>query len=397
MINKRSMVLHAAAKLLLAGTSMMVLSSCAIVPGLQIRTDAPDAPGSVRVTERGNEKLVEVVSDRQVLQAFKLVTMSGDVLMKERLGQIELAATAPGLGSVTPDSSVPEYRIGPGDVIQIIIWDHPELTSPTGEFRDPVSSGRLVSADGMLFYPYAGELKVSGMTVPQVRNLLSERLAKVISKPQVDVRVVAYRSQRVQVSGEVAAPGLVTLDDTPKGILEALSERGGFAASASRRSLTLIRQGISHEVNLSGLIFGGHPDINPPLHPGDIIHVPHKESQQVFVFGEVGKQAEVALDQSDISLTQVLARSGGLDQLRADDSGVLVFRKAANANEVPTIYALDIGRPMGLLLAGEFLMQPRDVVYVQATGFAKYNAVIGQFLPTISAIFQLDRLTARQR
>jgi len=92
----------------------------------------------------------------------------------------------------------------------------------------------------------------------------------------------------------------------------------------------------------------------------------------------------------------VLTAAGGLDRLRANDSGLLIFRRPANEGEVPTVYRLDMDSPVGVLLAGEFEMQAKDVVYVKATGFAKYNAVINQFLPTISAVFQLDRLTSRR-
>ncbi|HSW13879.1 MAG TPA: hypothetical protein VLI06_13630, partial [Solimonas sp.] len=131
-----------------------------------------------------------------------------------------------------------------------------------------------------------------------------------------------------------------------------------------------------------------------PLVGGDIVHVPDAADDQIFVLGEVAKPAPVRMRQRVATLTEVLTAAGGLDHTRADDSGVLVFRRPDRTAEKPqaTIFALDMSRPEGMLLASEFELAPRDVVYVKATGFAQYNSVIGQLLPTITAVFQLDRL-----
>lgn len=373
----------------------MFLSACAIVPGLQVDVDAPSTDSLVRTTEQGGENLVEVVDNGAVIQRFKIVKLDAASLLRHQGAGASDASLVKELGFVSPASVLPEYLIGPGDVLQIIVWDHPELTSPTGDFRDPVSAGRLVGADGAIFYPYVGVLPVDGKSPSEVRRILIDRLSKVIAKPQVDVRVVAYRAQRIQVIGEVAQPGVVTLDDTPKGVLEAISERGGLTETATRRSLTLIRDGARFSVDLGGLVSGARPAVNPPLKPGDVLHIPHRDTQQVVVLGEVREQSTVPLEQGDVSLTEVLAKVGGLDQARGSDSGVLVFRKAVSEGDTPTIFALDMDRPEGILLAGEFHMRPKDVVYVKTTGFAKYNSIIAQLLPTISAVFQIDALVNR--
>src|SRR3546814_11978435 len=66
-------------------------------------------------------------------------------------------ATWSGLQAADPAKAPAEYRIGPGDVLQIVVWDHMELTNPFGAVtRDPVSAGQLVAADGTVFFPYAG-------------------------------------------------------------------------------------------------------------------------------------------------------------------------------------------------------------------------------------------------
>lgn len=287
-----------------------------------------------------------------------------------------------------------EYVVGPGDILQIIVWDHVELTNPFGATsRDPVSSGQLVAADGTVAFPYVGVFKAGGMTVQQIREHVVRGLAVVVNRPQVDVRVAAFRSSRVQVTGEVKTPGVVALDDTPKGAIEAINERGGLNPTASRRTATLIRGDKSYEIDLAGLLSGGSPAINPSLTGGDIVHVPDTNNDQVFVLGELTRQGAVIMGQQRMSLTEALTKSGGMDRLTAEDSGVLVFRRSPDPREAALVYALDMSTPQGVLLAGEFNLQPRDVVYVKATAFAQYNSVISQLLPTITAVYQIDALT----
>jgi polysaccharide export outer membrane protein len=86
------------------------------------------------------------------------------------------------------------YRIGPGDVLQIVVWDHPELTNPVGEFRDAESSGQQVGEDGLLYYPYVGTIEAAGKTTAELRRIITSALSEYIQNPQLDVRVAAYRS-----------------------------------------------------------------------------------------------------------------------------------------------------------------------------------------------------------
>lgn len=357
---------------LLMTVGFMSLSGCVAVPGLRVSVSDGEHV-SVKPPYRVIEITPEVLAN---LKQQSINTVSSDLL--------------PANAAVPPT----EYQIGPGDVLQIIVWDHIELTNPFGGVtRDPISSGQLVAADGTVFFPYVGILQAGGKTVQQVREQISRSLASVVNKPQVDVRVAAYRSARIQVTGEVKNPGVVTLDDTTKGFLEALNERGGLSPTASRRISLLIRDGKSYEIDLAGLLSGNVPTINPLLKAGDIVQIPDANNDQVFVLGELTRQGPVTMGQQQLTLTETLTKSGGLDRLTASDSGVLIFRRPQSPDELSTVYALDLSRPEGLLLAGEFSLRPRDVVYVKATAFAQYNLVINQLLPTITAVYQIDALT----
>lgn len=357
---------------LLMTVGFMSLSGCVAVPGLRVS-----------------------VSDGEHVGAkppYRVIAITPEVLANLRQQSANNISS-----ELTPANIVAaptEYVIGPGDVLQIVVWDHMELTNPFGAVtRDAVTSGQLVAADGTVFFPYVGVMQAGGKTIQQVREYIGTSLKSVVNKPQVDVRVVAYRSARIQVTGEVRNPGLVTLDDTTKGFLEALNERGGLNSTASRRIGLLIREGKSYEIDLAGLLSGNVPAINPLLKAGDIVHVPDANNDQVFVLGELNKQGPVIMGQQQLTLTESLTKSGGLDRLTANDSGVLIFRRPQTPDELSTVYALDLSRPEGLLLAGEFNLRPRDVVYVKASAFAQYNLVINQLLPTITAVYQIDALT----
>jgi polysaccharide biosynthesis/export protein len=109
------------------------------------------------------------------------------------------------------------------------------------------------------------------------------------------------------------------------------------------------------------------------------------------MLGAVTKQTPLAMTQASLTLMEALTDAGGLDVTRASGAGVLVFRLPAGAKPgaEADVYAIDMSTPQGVLLASQFPLRPRDVVYVQATEFAQYNAVINQLLPTITAVFEL--------
>ncbi|VUX54956.1 Polysaccharide export protein [uncultured Woeseiaceae bacterium] len=282
------------------------------------------------------------------------------------------------------------YRVGPGDVLQVTVWDHPELTIPAGSFRDPQSSGQQVGDDGTLYYPYVGVIQAVGMTVPELRTVLTARLSAYIQNPQLDVRVVAYRSQKVYVVGEVARAGVLPLDDLPMMVADAINLAGGLTEAAYKSGVNISRDGKVYEIDLRALYDFADASQNLMLQHGDIVNVLDRSQQRVFVLGEVTRPSSVEIVNGQLTLSATLGDVGGVNQRTSDPSKIFVIRGSDGDN--PKIFHLDAKQAYGLLLAERFEMQAQDVVFVDTAGVSRWNRVISQLLPSISVIGILDNV-----
>jgi polysaccharide export outer membrane protein len=277
-----------------------------------------------------------------------------------------------------------EYLIGPGDVVQVTVWDHPELTIPAGSFRDAETSGQQVGEDGYMFYPYVGMVKAGGMNIAALRDVLTEKLSRYIQNPQLDVRVVAYRSKRVYVVGEVQQPGVLPLDDLPLTIADAISLSGGLTPNAWKSGVNVSRNGKVYEIDLKALYDYADSTQNLMLRHGDIVNVLDRSQQKVFMMGEVRTPGSVEIFNGELTLAAALGEVGGFNQNTANPSAIYVIRGTDAGN--PQIFHLDAEFATGMLLAERFDMQAQDVVFVDAAGVSQWNRVVSQLLPSITVI-----------
>ena len=361
--------------------AVTALGGCTVIPGVsgsfmrdQSRLELPvsqgdeRAPANVRITPITAELIIEQFKASQGSADSRFRTGNAGGQTATRNG------TAPELGLTHQD-----YQLGPGDIINVIVWDHPEITIPAGSYRSAEQSGTLVADDGTIFFPYAGTVNVAGMTPRQVRDILSKRLSKVIENVQLDVRVVAFRSKRVYIVGEVSKPGLLAIDDIRMTLVEAINRAGGITEGADHGNVLLTRDGTTYRVDLQALYEDGDTTQNVLLQPGDIVNVPDSARNKVFVLGEVQRPGSQIMNKRRTTLAEALADSGFVNQVTSDPAWVYVMRSDNGTSE---LFHLNARTPDALLLAESFPLLPRDVVYVDVAPVARWNRVVSNILPT---------------
>ncbi|MCZ8395285.1 polysaccharide biosynthesis/export family protein [Achromobacter ruhlandii] len=289
------------------------------------------------------------------------------------------------------------YRIGPGDILSIVAWDHPELVLPTQTyaigtgvtelaFGDTASGipGYTVSSSGYIQFPYTGLLKVAGLTELQARNLIVNSSGKYIQDPQITVRVLGYRSKRVYVEGEVKTPGTVAINDIPMTLLEAINRAGGVLPTGDRSSVYVIREGRKTRVNLPALIDRGQDLNQVMLKSGDIVRVTPRDESKVFVTGEVTTPASIVMRDGRLTLNEALGVAGGPNQLTADSSQVFVVRSTEQAT--PLVFHLNAASPQAYAVAEKFELQPKDVVFVDTAALVRWNRFISNLFPSAQTV-----------
>lgn len=282
------------------------------------------------------------------------------------------------------------YQIGPGDILSIVVWDHPELNlpatvggadGPTGS--SSVAPGYTVDTNGFIQYAYIGPMKVEGLSEMGVRDALAIKLAKYVRDPQVTVRVQTYRSKRVYLDGEVKTPGVEVLDDRPMTLPEAINRAGGFTSNADRSRVAVTRGDTTVDVNMPDMIRKGFNPDRVILRDGDLVRVYAQTDSKVFVVGEVERPGGVTFNNGRMTLNAALGSAGGIAQASADASQVYVVRGRDTGK--PVVFHLDASNATAMATADAFDLKPNDVVFVDTSSLVKWSRVINLILPTTQA------------
>ncbi len=368
--------------LLLIFLSAFVLGGCAFSPGLymgsatsQSGAAVPDAALS-KALQPHADALKTAGSDAPPSGVLTPITAELVRQLHQQSQADESARIRHLFGTPRP------YAIGPGDLLHIVVWEHPEINLPVDAVTE--SGGYNVSSKGMIQFPYVGNVKVSGLTEEEARAVITRALSRVIREPQVTVRVHAYRHGRAYIDGEVRKPGLLALNDIPLSLPEAIARAGGLQASADRSMIAITRGASTTYINLPRLAQEG---VNPAgilLAAGDMVHIHSRDDAKVYVMGEVLRPGSPPLRDGRLSLSQALGESGGLSPVSANASQIYVLRSQNGQN--PQIYHLDASDPVVYALAEGFELRPRDVVVVDPAPLVRWNRVINLLLPSAQGL-----------
>jgi len=169
-------------------------------------------------------------------------------------------------GAFEGAAKVSEFIIGPGDKLEITVYRNDDLKRTV-----------VVSPGGRIILPLIGDIQATGVSIYELRDNITGRLARYIRDPQVTIGVLSTQSQKVTILGEVRKPGFFQADGAMT-VLEAISNAGGFTLDAKQRSVLLIRGGmkdpILKKLDFESALSNGDLKDNFVLQRGDIIYVP---------------------------------------------------------------------------------------------------------------------------
>lgn len=160
-----------------------------------------------------------------------------------------------------------QFILGTGDELDIAVFRKNDLNQTV-----------RIGPSGKIMYPLTGDIQAAGLSVFQLRDKIRDGLSKYIVNPQVSVRIMSVRSQKIIVLGEVNRPGFFQ-PEISMSTLEVISRAGGFTRDSKQNSVLLIRGGMEdpelRKLDLEKALKAGDLSDNVLLQSGDIIYVPN--------------------------------------------------------------------------------------------------------------------------
>ncbi|HEV8690722.1 MAG TPA: polysaccharide biosynthesis/export family protein [Ideonella sp.] len=373
----------------------LVLGACSEMPR--------SGPNAKTIVQSGSETAAPNAGVVQVVDI-------DDGVVRQLVDKQKLQLFSETFGDQAPSAQL----IGPGDSVEVTIWETPPAALFGLASVDPRVSAtavpaplpaQMVDREGLISVPFAGRIKAAGLTPAAVSAAIVQALKGKANQPQVLVRVLQNISSTVTVVGEVNANVRMPLTAGGERLLDALAAAGGVRQSVGKVSLQITRGTQYHALPLDLVI--RDPRQNIALRPGDVVTALF-QPLSFTALGATGKQDEVPFEAQGITLAQAMGRIGGLMDNRSDPRGVFIFRfepqatldwprqpvAATPEGLVPVVYRLDLSDPRSFFAMQSFPMHHRDIVYVSNAPIAELqkflNVVFSITYPVLNAVRVLN-------
>ncbi|MEN5170640.1 polysaccharide biosynthesis/export family protein [Brevundimonas pondensis] len=356
-----------------------------------------------------NRTITRAANDPQGAD-FNLLEL--DYAVSERIRRVPFSM----MGSLAPaGASAPVDVIQVGDALAISIYEpggglfggSMALGGAAGAVAAVPTANQalpstVVDRQGAVSIPFAGQVRVAGMTPNEAQQAIRRALAGKAVNPQVIVGVTGSSANGVTVIGAAKQAGRVPLSLSNDTVIDVIAAAGGVDGPPENVIVTLTRGSNSVKVALTDLY--RHPAENIRLQRGDQLNLELKP-RRFSSFGALGKVSLSDMPTGDVTLTSALSSLGGLDNNSANARSVLVFRferpEVADAlgvtgprseRGVPVVYRLNLNDPAGFFTANNFIIQPEDVIYVPRADSAELRKFF-EFVQTITRVIYDVRVT----
>jgi polysaccharide export outer membrane protein len=342
-------------------------------------------------------EIVDTGAERN--NVYVVIDLNPEVLRQlALLPSVSLAQT---FGSLPPPKP---QALETGDTVSVAIWEAgggglfspadtatPAGPAPATGAHSIVVPNQAVDLDGEITVPFAGQLKIAGMSPPQAGHLVEERLARIAIQPQALVTMMATVDNTATVSGDVNAPGRLPLALSGTRVLDAIAQAGGPKWPAYDSAVQLTRGPVTRRVRLEQVV--ETPSENVFLQAGDLLHVV-RAPQSVAVLGATSSNALVPFDTERLTLAEALGKAGGLNDQRSNPEGVFVFRMepaslvraleparagAPLPEQIPVVFRANLRQPEAYFLSQSFEMSDKDVVYAANTESVQFSKLLNIF------------------
>lgn len=250
------------------------------------------------------------------------------------------------------------FTLGPEDVVKILVWDNPELTTVMP-----------VRPDGLITFPLIGDVKAQGLRPSQLRVKLASRLSKFIQNPNVTVMVQEINSIKISITGEISEPGSYKIN-RPITLLHIISKAKGVTDKADLKRSFVLRKGKKLEIDMYALVKKDDFSQNIWLQPNDLIVIRDNFQSRINIIGEINNPQVIDFREGMTVLDSVLLSGGLTDIAKPQDAKIYRKIRKPDGSKSIGIMEIDLGEVIFKgNLSKNVILKPGDIIHIPRSFF----------------------------